>query len=69
MHAVLATIADGGRAIVVINREAEEINYFLLQFIDSTKIICSQGYGMLVYQNHAALAGNVAVLDVVRSWF
>jgi hypothetical protein len=30
MNAVLAIIADGGQAIVVINREAGEINYFLL---------------------------------------
>ena len=30
MHAVLAIIADGGRAIVVIDREALEINYSLL---------------------------------------
>jgi hypothetical protein len=30
MNAVLAIIADGGRAIIVINREAVEINYFLV---------------------------------------
>jgi hypothetical protein len=30
MNAVLAIIADGGRAIVVIYREGVEINYFLL---------------------------------------
>jgi hypothetical protein len=30
MNAVLAIIANGGRAIVVIDREAVEINYFLL---------------------------------------
>jgi hypothetical protein len=30
MNAVLAIYADGGRAIVVIDREAVEINYFLL---------------------------------------
>jgi len=30
MDAILATIVDGGRAIVVIYREAVEINYFLL---------------------------------------
>jgi len=39
MHAVLAIIADGGRAIVVINREGVEINYFLLLFIDSAKTL------------------------------
>jgi hypothetical protein len=30
MNAILAIIADGGQAIVVIDREAVEINYFLL---------------------------------------
>jgi hypothetical protein len=30
MNAVLAIIADGGGAIVVIDSEAVEINYFLL---------------------------------------
>ena len=30
MNAVLAIIADGGRSIVVIDREAAEINLFLL---------------------------------------
>ena len=30
MNAVLAIIANGGQAIVVIDREALEINYFLL---------------------------------------
>jgi hypothetical protein len=33
MNAVLAIIANGGRAIVVIYREAVEINLFLLYFI------------------------------------
>ncbi len=33
MNAVLAIIADGGRTIVVINREALEINLFLIYFI------------------------------------
>jgi hypothetical protein len=38
MNGVLDIIADGGQAIVVINREGEavEINYFLLYYIDST---------------------------------
>jgi hypothetical protein len=39
MNAVLAIIADGGRAIVVIYTEGEEINYFLLYFIDSDKTL------------------------------
>jgi hypothetical protein len=30
MNAILAIIADGGRAIVVIFREVAEINYFLV---------------------------------------
>ena len=40
INAVLAIIADGGRAIVVIYREGVEINYFLLYFIDSAKTLC-----------------------------
>jgi hypothetical protein len=39
INAVLAIIADGGRAIVVIFREGVEINYFLLYFIDSAKTL------------------------------
>ena len=67
MNAVLAFIADGGRAIIVIDRERLEINYFLLYFIDTTKTlrrrpwassnpfrVGSRGWGTLVYQNHAA---------------
>jgi hypothetical protein len=30
MDAVLATIADGGQAIIIIDKEAVEINEFLL---------------------------------------
>ena len=39
INAVLAIIADGGRAIVVIYREGVEINYFLLYFIYSAKTL------------------------------
>ena len=39
INAVLAIIADGGRAIVVIYTEGEEIHYFLLYFIDSDKTL------------------------------
>ena len=40
MNAILAIIADGGRVTtIVIDREAGEINYSLLQFIDSTKTL------------------------------
>jgi len=37
MNAILVIIADSGRAIVVIYTEGEEINCFLLYFIDSDK--------------------------------
>ncbi len=33
MNAILAIIADDGQAIVVIYREGEEINNFLIYFI------------------------------------
>jgi hypothetical protein len=39
MNAVLAIVADGEQAIIVINREAVQINYFLLYFIDSDKTL------------------------------
>jgi hypothetical protein len=39
MNAILAIIADGGRAIVVIYTEGEEIHYFLHYFIDSDKTL------------------------------
>jgi hypothetical protein len=39
MDAVLATIANSGQAIIVIDKEAVEINKFLLYFIDSTKTL------------------------------
>jgi hypothetical protein len=39
MDAVLAITADGGQAIIVINREGVAINYFLLYFIDSYKTL------------------------------
>jgi hypothetical protein len=39
MNADLAIIADDGRAIVVIDREAVVINYFLVYFIDSASKI------------------------------
>jgi len=42
MNAVLVTIADGGQAIVVIDREGVEIKYFLLWFIDSPKTLRQQ---------------------------
>jgi hypothetical protein len=39
MDAIVATVVDGGRAIVVIIREGVEINYFLLYFIDYAKTL------------------------------
>jgi hypothetical protein len=40
INAVLAIIADGGRAIiVVIDREGVELNYCLLYFFDSDKTL------------------------------
>ncbi len=39
MNVVLAIFADGERAIIVINREAVQIHYFLLYFIDSDKTL------------------------------
>jgi hypothetical protein len=36
---VLAIIAGGGRALVVIYREGVEINYFIFYFIDSDKTL------------------------------
>ena len=39
INAVLAIIANGGRAIVVFYREVVEINYVLLYFIDSDKTL------------------------------
>jgi len=42
MNAVMAIIADGGRAIIVIDREGVEINDFLLYFIDSNETLPGQ---------------------------
>jgi hypothetical protein len=39
MNAILAIIADGERAIIAIIREAVQINYFLLYFLDSDKTL------------------------------
>ncbi len=39
MDAILATIADGGQAIILNFREAVQIIFFLLYFIDSTKTL------------------------------
>ena len=39
MYAILAIAASGGRAIIIIDREAVEIDCFLLYFIDSAKTL------------------------------
>ena len=39
MNTRLAIIADSGWGIIVIDREAVEINYFLLYLIDSDKTL------------------------------
>jgi hypothetical protein len=39
MDAILATIVDGGQAIILNFREAVQIICFLLYFIDSTKTL------------------------------
>jgi hypothetical protein len=73
INAVLAIIADGGRAIVVIYTEGEEINYCHLYFIDSTKTLwqrprptpCEEApgrWGMFLHQNHGAGGGNGSIM-------
>jgi hypothetical protein len=57
IFAVLAIIADGRQAIVVIFREGVEINYILLYFIDSAKTLrwrprptsCEEAPGVVVF--------------------
>ena len=74
MNAVLAFIANGGRAIVVIYREKVEIQYFLILFIDSAKTLrrrpwptpsAGYGWGTLGQQNHAAGGANGSTVVVV----
>jgi hypothetical protein len=69
IDAILATIVDGGRAIVVIYREGVEINHFLQYFIDSTKTLYvgSWGWGMLVHQSHAAGEENGSIMVLAKS--
>ena len=72
MNAVLAIVADGEQAIIVINREAVQINYFLLYFIDSDKTLSRQsrltpckeapGVGYVPPSNHGAGGGNGSVI-------
>ncbi len=72
MNAILAIIADGGRAIGVIDREAVEINNFLLLFIDSAKIrqrrpwptpsAETRRWGMFLRQTHGTGGGNGPIM-------
>jgi hypothetical protein len=68
INAVLAIIADGGQAIVVIYIEGVEINYFLHYFIDSAKTLRlrprrgSRGCGIFVHQTHAVGGGNGSIM-------
>ncbi len=72
INAVLAIIADGGRAIVVIYTEGEEINYFLLILLILIKPFDGglvkplakrpQRWGMILNQNHGTGGGNGSVM-------
>ena len=62
MHAILAVIADGGRAIIVIDREAVQINYFLLYFIDSAKTLQRRPHATLCKE-----APEVAVFSSIKT--
>ena len=69
----MAIIADGGRASVVIYTVGEEINYFLLYFINSDKTLrwrprptpCEEAPGGAVFLNiktHAAGGENGSIM-------
>ena len=73
INAVLAIIADGGRAIVVIYREGSRnklISPLLYNFILNPSMAASsnpfrrgsQGWGTLVHQNHGAGGGNGSIM-------
>jgi hypothetical protein len=73
MNAVLAIVADGGRAIVVIYREGSRnklISHLLYNFIlnplmaasSNSFRIGSRGWGMLVHQNHGARGENSSIM-------
>ncbi len=76
MNAVLAIIADGGRAIIVIYREGSRnklTSPLLYSFILNPSMATSanpfrrgsRGWGMLVHQNHGAGGGNGSIMVVV----
>jgi hypothetical protein len=73
MDAVLAIVADGGRAIVVIYREGSRnklISPLLYNFILNPSMAAlsnpsrrgSRGWGTLVHQNHGADGGNGSIM-------
>ena len=75
MDAILAIIADGGRAIIEIYREAVEIICFSFNLQFNTKPFEGDlgqplpqrrpGWGTLVQQNHAAGEENGSIMVVV----
>jgi hypothetical protein len=77
MYAILAIIADGGRVIIVIYREAVEIIFFPLIFnliLNHLKATLlnpfrrrrgARRWGMLVQQNHGAGGENGTIMVVV----
>ncbi len=73
MYATLATIANGGHAIVDINREARWnkliscLIYYLILYllkVASAKPFRrdSQGWGMILHKNHAAGGANGSIM-------
>jgi hypothetical protein len=76
MDAILAFIADGGRAIISIYREAGRnklFSYSLYKFILNSSTAAtsnplrrgSRGWGMFLHQNHAAGGANDFIMVVV----
>jgi hypothetical protein len=70
MYAILATIVEGGQAIILINIETVKINKLLVQFILILNPLKSTleanpfrrgawGWGQLNQQNHASLGGTL----------
>ena len=73
MDAILAIIADGGRAIILIYREVGRnkiISYSLYKFILNPSMAVtsnllrrgSREWGMFLHKNHAAGGGNGSIM-------
>jgi hypothetical protein len=73
MDAILAIIADGGRAIVLIYREVGRNKLFFYSLYklilnlstavtSNTLLRGSQGWGMFLHQNHAAGGENSSIM-------